>query len=69
VKLLNAGNLVLVIAVGDPHKKVFADDALGLFVVKIRFPMLGCVFSHDIKQLIIQTNLVSQNSKAFSVGC
>jgi len=40
VKLLKTDNFVLVITMGNPNKEMFADDARGLFIVEVRFPML-----------------------------
>lgn len=40
VELLKANDFVLMITVGNSDKKMFADDALGFIIVKVRLPGL-----------------------------
>ena len=40
VKLLKANDFVSVISMSDTNEKMFADDALGFFIIKVRFPVL-----------------------------
>lgn len=35
-----ADDFVLVIPAGNTNKEMFADDALGFFIIKVRFPVL-----------------------------